>query len=251
MTLRTIRKMKISKYVAIAVAAIMPMCMQSCLGDDDDDIRNYPTALVTVVPQADGGFVMNLDENTTLVPDNMKASPFGTKEVRALVNYTEVGSRTSTRRVQVNWIDSIRTKMPEKSLGSVAADDAKYGIDPVEVINDWVTVAEDGYLTLRFRTIWGDRGIKHAINLVTDTDADNPYALELRHNANGDVDGVMGDALVAFNLNDIDFGDKDTVKFTITWTSFAGKQSATFDLKKRTPAASGMNRGMAYSIYVK
>lgn len=36
-----------------------------------------------------------------------------------------------------------------------------YGTDPVDMINDWVTIAEDGYLTLRFRTMWGDRSQAH------------------------------------------------------------------------------------------
>ena len=31
-----------------------------------------------------------------------------------------------------------------------------YGNDPVEILNDWVTIAEDGYLTLRFATRWGN-----------------------------------------------------------------------------------------------
>lgn len=190
---------------------------------------------------------MNLDDATVLIPANMERSPYGDKEVRALVNYTEEGSRATERRVNVVWIDSIRTKLPEKTFGSATADDEKYGKDPLEIVNDWVTIAEDGYLTLRFRTIWGDRGIKHSINLVTGTDAEDPYVLELRHNAHEDVDGVLGDALIAFNLNGIDFGDKDTAKFTLKWNSFSGTKSATFELKKR---ATSTPQGMAYSLYV-
>ncbi len=236
------------KYPALAFLLVLSLGLQSCLNDDDDDIRDRPTALVTVVPQEDGGFVMNLDDATVLIPTNMSKSPYGDKEVRALVNYVEEGSRTTEQRVQVVWIDSIRTKMPEKSLGSATADDEKYGKDPIEIVRDWVTIAEDGYLTLRFRTIWGDRGIKHAINLITGTDAKDPYVLELRHNAHEDVDGVMGDALIAFNLNSIDFGDKDTAKFTLKWQSFSGSKSATFELKKRV--VSSTPQGMAYSLYV-
>lgn len=240
--------MNIFKYSALAISLIVSTGLQSCLNDDDEDVRDRPTALVTVVPQEDGGFVMNLDDATVLIPTNMKSSPYGDKEVRALVNYVEEDSRAIEQRVEVVWIDSIRTKMPEKTLGSTTADDEKYGKDPVEIVRDWVTVAEDGYLTLRFRTIWGDRGIKHSLNLVTGTDAEDPYVLELRHNAHEDVDGVMGDALIAFNLNNIDFGDKDTAKFTLKWNSFSGSKSATFELKKRV--VSSTPQGMAYSLYV-
>lgn len=244
---KAITNMNKFKYLTFAIAMVLPFGLQSCL-NDDDDIRDRPTALVTVVPQDGGSFVMNLDDATVLIPTNMSRSPYGDKEVRALVNYIDEDSRASERRVKVVWIDSIRTKMPEKTLGSAAADDEKYGKDPVEIVRDWVTVAEDGYLTLRFRTIWGKRGIKHSLNLVTDTDAKDPYVLELRHNAHKDVDGVMGDALIAFNLNGLDFGDKGTAKFTLKWMSFSGSKSATFELKKRT--TSSTPKGMAYSLYV-
>ncbi len=50
-------------------------------------------------------------------------------------------------------MDSIRTKMPVVSAGE--NNDEKFGNDPIEIVKDWVTIAEDGYLTLRIRTKWG------------------------------------------------------------------------------------------------
>ena len=90
---------------------VTSLSLVSC-DDDDDCYADYlPTALVTVYPQGDNAFTMQLDDKTTLVPTNMKASPFGEKEVRALVNYVEESSSNgSYRNVRVNWIDSIRTK---------------------------------------------------------------------------------------------------------------------------------------------
>ena len=120
------------KYLTFAIAMVLPFGLQSCL-NDDDDIRDRPTALVTVVPQDGGSFVMNLDDATVLIPTNMSRSPYGDKEVRALVNYIDEDSRATERRVKVVWIDSIRTKMPEKTLGSAAADDEKYGKDKDKV----------------------------------------------------------------------------------------------------------------------
>ena len=139
-------------------SASAPM-MQSCLDDDDNNsyviCPSSPKALVTVCPTANGGFTMVLDDKTTLVPSNMDKSPFGNKEVRALVCYTPDKSFYDGTGVTVNRIDSIRTKLPAIDLGD--KNDETYGNDPIEIVKDWVTVAEDGYLTLRVRTITGPR----------------------------------------------------------------------------------------------
>lgn len=210
------------------------MMLPSCTNDDGSAELLRPTALVTVCPNADGSFIMQLDDETQLVPTNLKTSPFGTKEVRALVNYTETNvspQDTRVRNVEVNWLDSIRTKLPVETLGE--QDAAKYGNDPVEIIQDWVTVAEDGYLTLRIRTLWGTPHAAHVLNLVTGTNPKNPYELELRHDAKGDRNGRWGDALIAFNLNKLPGANAGNVKIKLKWMSFTGEKSAEFEIKMR------------------
>lgn len=216
------------------VGVVVLMMLPSCTNDDGSAELLRPTALVTVCPNADGSFIMQLDDETQLVPTNLKTSPFGTKEVRALVNYTETNvspQDTRVRNVEVNWLDSIRTKLPVKTLGE--QDAAKYGNDPVEIIQDWVTVAEDGYLTLRIRTLWGTPHATHVLNLVTGTNPKNPYELELRHDAKGDRNGRWGDALIAFNLNKLPGANAGNVKIKLKWMSFTGEKSAEFEIKMR------------------
>ena len=83
--------MKELKTIIVACGLIAAGCMLQSCNDDDDDVRVFhPTALVTVRPVAGDGFEMQLDNVTTLRSTNLKASPFGNKEVRALVNYDEV-----------------------------------------------------------------------------------------------------------------------------------------------------------------
>ena len=127
------------KLVVGVMAATCFMGFQSCLDDDDDYpySKVLPNALVTVKP----------------LPVNMTSSPFGQKEVRALVNFDETNESSGiySKAVNINWIDSILTKPIAPDLG-VTSNDSIYGSDPVEIVNDWVTIAEDGYLTLRFRT---------------------------------------------------------------------------------------------------
>ncbi|WP_455666114.1 NigD-like protein [Phocaeicola sp.] len=229
-----------NKLLASAIVLFAgSMVFQSCLDDDDNYYygKAWPNALVTVKPTADNSFYLQLDEKTTLLPVNVKSSPYGEKEVRALVNYDEVNQSSGDydKAVHINWIDSILTKPIAGDLGE--KNDEVYGTDPVEIINDWVTIAEDGYLTLRFRTYWGDRSKAHFVNLLMSQDPANPYEVEFRHNAFGDVYGRTDDGLVAFNLNALPDTEGKTVKLKLKWKSFSGDKSAEFDYctRKATP----------------
>lgn len=221
---------------ALLMLATAAVTLTACDNNDDIYYKNSTTALVTVRPVEGGSFTMQLDNTTALAPSNLTQSPFGSKEVRALVNYTPVESeRSNMRMVNVNWIDSIRTKMPVRDMGE--QNDRLYGNDPIEIVRDWVTVAEDGYLTLRTRTLWGNRGIKHHINLLTGRNADDAYEVELRHNAMGDTRGHQGDAMIAFNLNNLPRNDKDEVRVKLHWTSFSGPKTAEFTLQLHPTAS--------------
>lgn len=221
-------------FLLSVVGVVVLMMLPSCINDDDSSELLRPTALVTVCPNADGSFIMQLDDETLLVPTNLKSSPFGTKEVRALVNYTETNvspQDKKTRDVEVNWLDSIRTKLPVETLGE--QDAVRFGNDPVEIVQDWVTVAEDGYLTLRIRALWSSPHATHILNLVTGTNPKDPYELELRHDAKGDKNGRWGDALIAFNLNKLHGADAGKAKIKLKWKSFTGDKSAEFEIKMR------------------
>ena len=227
--------MKKKHLLSCVLGGMLFTILPSCTDDSDSSDLLRPTALVTVCPNADGSFVMQLDDETQLVPTNIRTSPFGTKEVRALVNYTETDVTPrgkNVRNVEVNWLDSIRTKLPVASLGE--EDVIRYGNDPVEIVRDWVTVAEDGYITLRIRTLWGEPAVKHNLNLVADVNPENPYEFDLRHDAKGDMYGYWGDALIAFNLNNMPKDDSGIAKIKLNWNSFEGEKSAEFELKMRS-----------------
>ena len=81
---------------------------QSCKEDNYSYyVLPYPNALVTVKPQQDNSFYLQLDDSTTLLPTNLATSPFGEKEVRALVNYVETDEAHGnySKAVHINWID--------------------------------------------------------------------------------------------------------------------------------------------------
>lgn len=147
--------MNIKTLFSITILFSCALLFNSCL-DDDKNNDYYPNALVTVKYSSDQIVYLQLDENTTLLPINLKADIYGGKQVRALCNFRDVddSSKGYTKAVYINWIDSILTKDMVPNLGDKNIE--VYGNNPVEIINDWVTIAEDGYLTLRFRTVWSD-----------------------------------------------------------------------------------------------
>lgn len=229
------RKKCLSRILLGVMALLMASALSSCSNDDDNpyvvcpSVRAMPNALVTVKSAGETCF-LQLDDKTTLLPENITQLPYDGKEVRALVNYTELNRKAEgyDKVVFVNWMDSILTKQPRPYLPTEQENDQKYGHDAVDIVKDWVTVAEDGYLTLRFRTYWG--GKTHTINLLTGVNPDNPYEVELRHNACGDTPARWGDALVAFNLkNSLPDTHGQTVKLKLRWKSSAGDKTVEFD----------------------
>lgn len=235
--------MKTLKLFLMATGVLFTsLTFQSCLDDDDYYYGGNwrANALVTVKPVSNDSFFLQLDDTTTLFPVNITSSPYGDKEVRALVNCRLVDNPSEgySKAVYVNWMDSILTKQIALDLG--VENDSVYGTDPVEMLKDWVTIAEDGYLTLRFRTLWGDRSKAHFVNLLVSEDPANPYEVEFRHNAYGDVHGIEGDGLVAFNLAKLPDTNGKTVKLKLKWKSFSGDKSAEFDYctRKSTPGKS-------------
>lgn len=216
--------------LTMVMALLMMALTATFTSCDDDDMGKMVqhTALVTVKPTADS-FYLQLNDSVRLEPVNMGVAPYGKREVRALVKYRTEEKLGHLHKVHVTWLDSIRTKMPEPSMGS--KNDKVYGHDPIEIVRDWVTVAEDGYLTLRIRMRWGQQHVFHYVSLLTDTNPDNHYVLELRHDANGDTYGMMGDALIAFNLRELmpEPSDKP-VKFILRWKSYSGDKQAEFEM---------------------
>lgn len=201
----------IDRILALSIIGASIIALQSCNKDNIND-RLY-TALVTYEADEDG-VRLQLNDSTTLIPTNVKPSLFKGKKVRALIDYTiEEG-----QNVKVHTIDSIRTKLPAKDLGE--DNDKTYGIDRLEIVNDWVTVAEDGYLTLRIRTHRGSVGAIHYINLVSKGVKDGVYEYELRHDASGDIYGYQADALIAFDLNELAPEDHSPVKLHLKWAGF-------------------------------
>lgn len=217
-------------YAFSFIIALSSLALYSCDNDDVEPSIRYPNALVTIKTNSSTGQVyFQLDDSTTILPTNIKESTYGKKELRALTNFKvqEGQSGHYSKTAYVNWVDTILTKNMAQSFGDKNKE--KYGDDALEIVKDWTTVVEDGYITLRFRTYFGNN-IKHAINLVK---GDNPYEVVLYHNAFGDAKGYVSDGLVAFSLKDLPDTQGKTVDLTLKWQSFSGMKSVKFKYTTR------------------
>ena len=217
-------------YAFSFIIALSSLALYSCDNDDVEHSVRYPNALVTIKTNSSTGQIyFQLDDSTTILPTNIKESTYGKKELRALTNFKvqEGQSGHYSKTAYVNWVDTILTKNMAQSFGDKNKE--KYGDDAIEIVKDWTTVVEDGYITLRFRTYFGNN-IKHAINLVK---GDNPYEVVLYHNAFGDAKGYVSDGLVAFSLKDLPDTQGKTVDLTLKWQSFSGMKSVKFKYTTR------------------
>lgn len=223
------------KSILLLVPAFLLIALlsQSCLNDGyKPDDTSFPNGMVTVKMKDNKTVYLQWDDKTTFLPVNIKEHPFNGKEVRAWLNFKEVNEPHEgfTKAVHVNWIDSILTK-PVTQF--VEADNKLYGNDHINIRNNLNTAIEDGYLNLALRTIWGNSNKRHRITLLTGTNSENPYELELRHNAYGDIFGYEADVWVAFNLDNLPNTNGETVNLTLKWRSFMGYQTYTIKYKSK------------------
>ena len=231
---------RIKTLMLLMVVALTAVSLQSCDDDDDDYYPAFNLATVTLkAPKVDGGkWFMQLDDSTTLEATNIASHPYDNRELRAYIRYNDIkdmaSAPASTSAIQkmysvnVLTIDTILTKKMDPMVENTAEE---YGSDPVEVVNSWETVTEDGYMNIRFRTRFGYNG-KHRMTLVHRTDAEDPYTVEFLHDANGDTNGQVADGMVAFRLDDSFNEGNDPIEITLKWKSYSGEKSAKF---KYTP----------------
>ena len=196
--------------------------------DNDDDYDRVMSALVTVKTDASGNTYFQVDKNTVVYPENIRGTIFGGKEVRALTQYEiddddRVGNGME---VEVLWVDSILTKPAIRTYGDGV--DSQYGHDALEIVRHWTTVAEDGYVTLRFLTQWGYPVTSHRVTLVGGVNPNEPFEFDFRHNANGDLGGRLQEGIVAFNIKEFIEEAGETPKYIIlNYDSYEGRKQIT------------------------
>ena len=184
-------------------------------------------AIVSVKQSPTDTLYFQVDDTTRLFPRNFTDEKLvGERIVCDISVYNKVmGSYGYV--TDVNYYDSIDN-------GEFTADVSAPGDDGLDIVFDWMTGAEDGYLTLHYSTWWGDEGIRHRFRLIAGTNPEDPYELVLRHDAAGDKHQEQGESLVYFDINTLpETGDEYKI-LTLKWKDCAGKtESHKFRFKSR------------------
>ena len=178
-------------------------------------------AILTVKKTPTDSVYLQLDDSTTIFPRNYQDR--FTRMERVLCELT-VYNRPEGRfkySGTMSWAEPIEE-------GQVTGD---LGLD---VIDDWMTSAEDGFLTIHYNTWWGLKPVQHHFYVITGTDPADPYTLVLAQKSGGDKTETEGDALICFDINSLpDTGD-DYKKLTLKWTTGDGTSAEqTFRFKTR------------------
>jgi len=220
--------MKRTFLIMISIA-LMTTILTSCLNTDDDgySLGKFWVEIVTVVPQDNGVYYFRTDAGETLWPgaNNTNYRPDG--QTRVLLNYTILGENPSGSFdyiIKVNQIANRLTKSIAEDRG--IDNDSIYGTAPVEIQRlsngkDYMWVG-DGYLNIYFEAYFGGTR-KHYINLIN-TNPENPYELEFRHNEYDDPRTRREVSFVAFDLSTLPKAEADTIPLIIKVNSFSGEK---------------------------
>ncbi len=227
--------------LVLSLSLLLPeatSCMKEMSDQFGDNVIMGYNVLVTVRPAiGDAPFRLVLNDSTTLYPTNLSSSPFKDKIVRAygavtptrgnLQDFTEGGEFD----VFVHQLDSIVTKVMRMNVESLLDENGDpIHSDPIDVLDRWDTVVEDGFLTINFCTTFGWERI-HSIDLIPTS---QPGEVRLVHNANGDTSGTVSTGTIAFSLAGLNESSKDEKGYktlTLRYDSFNGPAKRTFKYK--------------------
>lgn len=211
---------------AAALLMAVPMLFTACNDEGDDDYASMSVydALVTVV-SGDKANLLVVNDSMAVKPAGVVGAMFNKPEVRAVAKFavpSSVGKLTDGQEVRLLGLDSILTK---PSTPWTETLDKQLGGAPIDINRTWMTVAEDGYLTLHYTVMVGTKGGPHSLHLLKGRDPQKPYELELRHTDRGDYGSRYTQGLVAFDITDILPGGTDKkLKLTVRYKGFDGKE---------------------------
>lgn len=124
---------------------------------------------------------------------------------------------------EIDWYENVELGDNGLMVGGPPNTYINIHDDGLDVIDDWMTSQEDGFLTIHYSAWFGNSNVWHHLALTPD-DKDNPLVLTLRHDAKGDMPLEKTDALIYFDINDrSQYIDEEHYYITVKWTTCAGQ----------------------------
>ena len=124
---------------------------------------------------------------------------------------------------EIDWYENVELGDDGLMVGGPPNTYIKIHDDGLDVIEDWMTSLEDGFLTIHYSAWFGNSNVWHHLTL-TPEDKENPLVLTLRHDAKGDEPLEKTDALIYFDINDrSQYIDEEHSIVTIKWKTCAGQ----------------------------
>ena len=218
--------MKMKRHLAILVAtsALLFSCdkameapgffnseYDSALNSDAEGTFN---AIVTVKKTPTDTVFFQLNDSTTVYPSDYQSMYTRMERIICNMHARKQPAGSFKYTCWVEWAEPLE----EGTVSSSAK-----GEDPIDVLDDWMTSVEDGYLTIHYDAMWGKTPKVHSFSVVTGSDPADPYQLILRHNANGDAADLKGDGLVCFDINSLPSTGGQYKKLTLKWNSLEGR----------------------------
>ena len=215
------------RKLAFGILMGLLVAFTSCLDDDDGySLGDYWIGFGIYKGDGAGAVSLIMDNGTVLIPA-ASSSPGWSLDFsdgdRVLVNYTildedETSSSVERYFVKVNDISDVLMK---GIMDITEENEDSIGNDPIIVKDAWIT---DSLLNFRLK-YWGYNNT-HFLNLVKEpgelTADDQPFQLELRHNANEDPESIPYIAYVSFSLNSLRVNGLDSIRFEVTATDYEG-----------------------------
>lgn len=237
------------RKLSLAFAAISILAVSSCGGwlEKGENVITY-SSVVTLRPQEDKSFYMTQNDSVAFVPVNSDLAVYPYKDLtekRAVIYFTEAEPRENSFdldsyrhvvNINVISIDTLAIKpvtvydpLKDASYGSAAVG-LYYGTPGIALNTEIV----DGYLNLGCFFYLGDGSVKHELTLLGGVNPENPYELELRHNANGDYVMTSKSFIYNFSLKDLPDTKGEEVDLIIRWNSLSSGKTDSMTLKYRT-----------------
>ena len=216
--------MKRHLAILITVSAMLVSCsMEDAFPGGDyysgqfaSDFVGTFNAIATIKKTPSDTVFFQLNDSTTVYPSNYQNAYTRMERIIGCVHVSDQPTGSFKYTCWVDWAESLE----EGTVSSSAK-----GEDPIDVLDDWMTAVEDGYLTIHYDAMWGSSATIHNFSIVTGSNPANPYELLLKHNANGDAMDQRGDGLVYFDINSLPDTGGQYIQLTLKWKNLEGSAS--------------------------